>query len=90
MTNFVIVGAPSEINISDAMRNHVMKFATDQKTICTLLKRLEDRTQVFQSVYLEMEKLFWSNLYSRENNRRPLAKEILAFAEGNLEMLQSM
>jgi len=90
VTNFVIVGAPSEINISDIMRNHVTKFATDEKTFCTLLQRLEDRTQVFQSVYLEMEKLFWSNLYSRENNTRPLAKEILEFAESNFEMLQSM
>ena len=91
-TAFVFVNSPSEINISDTMRKQVTKFANDKNLFCAYFKMPEDRSQVFQLVYLEMEKLFWTNLCSRENNTKPLAKEIFEFAKNHqdMDMLQSI
>jgi len=87
--HFIIVGAPCEINISNKMRKQLIDLMVDQKKFFHLLPRLQNRLEVFHPIYLEMEKLFWSNLYSRDFGKSSAAQELLRFIQNyyNAEMV---
>jgi len=80
--DFIVPGSCSEINISGQMRQNVMRLMkpdpfTDQECFFTHLRSQKDRLQVFNGIYSEMEKLFWSNVYSREHFKDNFAQNIL-------------
>jgi len=82
--HFIASDSPSEVNISFKMRQKITRLReqdpfTGQDKFFTFLTSQKDRTKVFKGVFVEMETLFWSNVYSRKQLNDNLAQNILDY-----------
>jgi len=63
--SYVRVGSPLEINICEQMRQRLLLLVVGQDEFFVLLPHTDDRLNVFEEPYKEIESLFWTNINSR-------------------------
>jgi len=80
VNQFIESDSENEINISHEMRNEILKLKGGSSSFAALT--LKARSEVFDKAYNEMEKLFWSNLHSRDFTNDGSAKMLFQFEEG--------
>jgi len=84
---FIVPGSPLEINISSTMREKITKLTSDSAVFFAELPRRVDRLEVFQTVNLEMERLFWFNVNLRKNTKDQKAQTLIRLVQDNQSTL---
>jgi len=83
--HFVIENSPHEINVSYKMRQKVKKLMQDEDIFLATLPSLDEKVHIFDCMYREMECLFWTNLYSRQDLHDPNVGAIIKFVRDNAQ-----
>jgi len=80
---FIAPGAPFEINIASNIREKLTKFMFEPAAFFAEMPKRNDRREVFQTVFLEMERVFWFNVYLRKHTEDQSAQELLQVIENH-------